>query len=67
MSVDQALTQERRPIHFDTKYEYEGQSLTIREWSKTKNIRYDVLKKRLIEHNWSIEKALTQPIRNEDK
>jgi len=63
MTKEQALTQERYPVHYNTKYEFEGKNLTVREWAKVKNIPYAVLQQRLTEHKWTIEKALTQPLR----
>lgn len=43
---------------------YEGIEHTVAEWSKITGIPYDTLWKR-IKEGWSIEKALTQPLRGQ--
>lgn len=43
-------------------YEYNGQSLTLREWSKITGISEKTLYSRVHRPNWSIERALTTPV-----
>lgn len=44
------------------QYEFNGQSHTLSEWSKILNIKYDVLRDRINNLKWPIEKALSTPI-----
>lgn len=41
-----------------------GKTLTMIEWSELLKIPYDTLRARLNDYHWSIEKALTTPVRN---
>lgn len=43
-------------------YEFNNESHTLSEWSKILDINYDVLRDRVKNLKWSIEKALTTPI-----
>lgn len=43
-------------------YEFNNKSHTLSEWSKIVNINYDILRDRVKNLKWSIEKALTTPI-----
>lgn len=49
------------------KYEYNGELHTMTEWSEIMNINYGALWERLNVLGWSIEKALTTPVRDDDK
>ncbi|QEM43310.1 HNH endonuclease [Bacillus phage Chotacabras] len=49
-------------IRFTDVYEYDGKSLTVKEWADMYNMRIDTLKMRL-KYGWNIERALTQPVR----
>lgn len=42
---------------------YQGKSLTLAEWAKELNISYTALKQRINKLGWSIERALTTPVR----
>lgn len=44
-------------------YEYDGLKLTLPEWANRYKINYGTLYKRIKEHNYSIEKALTTPVK----
>lgn len=44
------------------KYEFEGESHSLTEWSRIKNIPYSALWKRIRDSKWTIEKALTTPV-----
>ena len=44
-------------------YEFNGEKHTIREWAKIKNIKIPALVSRIYRNHWSMEKALTVPIR----
>lgn len=52
-----------RPIREIPQYEYKGQTLTLREWSSTSPIKYKTLHRRVVGMGWSIEKALTTPVK----
>ena len=49
------------------KYEYNGKLHTMTEWSEIMNINYGALWERLNVLGWSIEKALTTPVRDDGK
>lgn len=42
---------------------YNGQTKTIAEWSEITGIKYHTLKRRINQYGYSVEKALTMPIR----
>lgn len=42
---------------------FKGQKKTLKEWSETLNISYQVLADRIYRYGWSIEKALTTPVK----
>ena len=42
------------------EFQYNGQTMTITEWSKVTGIKKSTLDMRLLAYNWPIEKALTQ-------
>lgn len=43
--------------------EFQGKELTLPEWAKEVGINYRTIHKRIYQHNWSIKKALTTPVR----
>ncbi len=49
------------------KYEYNGELHTMTEWGEIMNINYGALWERLNVLGWSIEKALTTPVRDDGK
>jgi len=49
------------------KYEYNGELHTMPEWSEIMNINYGALWERLNVLGWSVEKALTTPVRDDGK
>ena len=49
------------------KYEYNDELHTMTEWSEIMNINYGALWERLNVLGWSIEKALTTPVRDDGK
>ena len=49
------------------KYEYNGELHTMTEWSEIMNINYGALWERLNVLGWSLEKALTTPVRDDGK
>lgn len=49
------------------KYEYNGELHTMTEWSEIMNINYGALWERLNVLGWSVEKALTTPVRDDGK
>lgn len=49
------------------KYEYNGELHTMTEWSEIMNINYGALWVRLNVLGWSVEKALTTPVRDDGK
>lgn len=42
---------------------YQGETKTVAEWARIKGIRRNTLWLRLYKHKWSVEKALTTPLR----
>ncbi|MBO5663596.1 MAG: hypothetical protein J6V82_04430 [Clostridia bacterium] len=44
---------------------YEGDTFTLAQWAERTGIAGDTLSKRLYRHGWSIEKALTTPVRKQ--
>lgn len=46
----------------NVRYYYNGQNLTLGEWSEIVGISYGTLSSRIHGMNWSIERALTEPI-----
>lgn len=55
-------TQNMRNRSDTVRHEFMGQNLTAPEWAEVSGIYYPTLKSRLY-HGWSIERALTTPIR----
>jgi len=56
------ITQARNTTR--NKYlEFQGQTKTIAEWSEITRIPYSALTQRLTALNWSVEKALTEPLK----
>lgn len=49
--------------HIGRVYKYNGESHNIREWSRITGIPYGALYGRLVDMGWSIDRALTEPIR----
>lgn len=47
------------------RYEYNGESHTITEWSDITGISFTTLYGRIVHRNWSIERALTAPVRTQ--
>jgi hypothetical protein len=47
----------------NTLYEWRGESLTLPEWARRTGINYGALQSRVDRLGWSIERALTTPIR----
>lgn len=46
---------------WNKKYEYDGQSLTVKEWAKVTGLKYRTISSRLLK-GWGIEKSLTEPL-----
>lgn len=46
------------------RYCFNGEVKVISEWAKITGIYYETLRKRLVEYGWSVEKALTEPVRD---
>lgn len=42
---------------------YNGETKTMSEWARIKNLDYSTLRSRINEYNWSVEKALETPAR----
>ena len=47
------------------KYEYNGESLTLREWSNKTGLARDLLSNRVYSLGWSIERAITTPVKTQ--
>lgn len=45
------------------KYNYKGDYKTLREWAAKTGISYSTLYNRLFAYNWSLEQALTRPLK----
>lgn len=43
--------------------EYNGEKMTLHQWSEKLNVNYDTLRARLCKRGWSIERAFTTPVR----
>lgn len=48
------------------KYRYNGEAMTITDWSKKLGIPYHTLRKRIVDNGWSVEDAINTPVRNHD-
>lgn len=48
-----------QPLKHKVKYEYEGKSLTLKEWSAALGVTYNCLWKRIFVIGWTLEKALS--------
>ena len=46
---------------------YNGETKTLTQWAKEKGMRYLQLKRRIDNYNWSIERALTEPLHSKKK
>ena len=44
---------------------FDGISFTLSQWSEKTGIPHDTLRRRLVDYGWSIEKALTTPVRKQ--
>jgi len=53
----------RRDNHLIT---YNGKTQTLSQWASELKIDYDCLEARINRHKWSIERALTQPVKNKE-
>lgn len=60
--IDQALTKELAKC-VRHKIEYKGKTQTLSEWAKETGTKRNTLFARIYRHGWSIEKALTTPVR----
>lgn len=49
------------------RFFYNGQNLTVREWSDITGISYTTLARRLFNPTWTVERALTQPVHKYNK
>lgn len=58
MTVEDAV---KPPIE---RYEYQGQSRTLKEWSKITGLKYHTLYGRVVTSGWSMEDALSKPIQS---
>lgn len=47
--------------------EYNGQTKTLSEWARIIDIPYKTLHYRIVGLNWTVERAMTQPLRNTNK
>lgn len=47
------------------KYEYNGESLTLREWSNKTGLARELLSNRVYSLGWSIERAITTPVKTQ--
>lgn len=66
--VEKAINQKDTKIRTNLKYcEYNGKQYSLIELSKMSGINRDVLYRRIIELNWSVEKALNQNLRKRQK
>ena len=66
--VEKAINQKDTKIRTNLKYcEYNGKQYSLIELSKMSGISRDVLYRRIIELNWSVEKALNQNLRKRQK
>ena len=58
-------TQQTRNTRTNRILELHGQSMTEVEWAEKMDINYGTLNSRLNKLGWSIEKSLTEPVKNE--
>lgn len=58
----ESAKQQARNKRSNRVLDFQGESRTVVEWAEVRNLRYGALKKRL-ENGWSVERALTQPMR----
>ena len=65
MPLDKALS---KPKKGETNLlTYEGRTLSMQAWAEEKGMKLDTLWKRIHESGWSVEKALTTPVRHYNK
>jgi hypothetical protein len=48
-----------------SNHTFNGETKTLKEWAKDVRINYYTLRHRIYEYNWSIERALTEPVHTE--
>lgn len=66
--VEKAINQKDTKLRANLKYcQYNGKQYSLIELSKMSGISRDVLYRRIIELNWSVEKALNQNLRKRQK
>ena len=46
----------------NTRYTFDGKTMTLAEWSREIGISYAVLSRRIHGHKWSVERTLTTPV-----
>lgn len=51
----------------NTVYEYNGETHTLSEWAKVTGIHRATISRRILVYGWSIERALTEPVRKKIK
>ena len=49
----------------DAQFTYGGETRTLTDWAKIKNLKYSTLRARIYVHGWAIEKALETPTKNQ--
>ncbi len=52
-------TTQTRNRNITITVEFKGETKTLQEWALIKGLRYDLLRRRLRELNWTVERALT--------
>lgn len=48
-------------------YEYNGEKRTLSDWARRSGMRVDTLRWRIVKQHWSLEKALSTPVRRKRK
>ena len=62
MPIEQAM---EIPVHGERNMlTFEGRTMPLSEWAEEKGMLIDTLWKRIYESGWSVEKALSTPVRH---
>jgi len=61
------IQQQQRNKSSNRPYEYNGEIHLLPEWAEILGLDYDLLRSRVVNHGWTLEQAITEPINSKVK